>query len=431
MSNNFNYLLALCSWVLTYTVIAQEAPIDVLSYELTIEPDIQKQSIQGSLQIRFEVAANSEKIALDASQLAIEEVTGLNVSRFEKVDSKLIVGLSPSSQTRHEITINYSGSPSRGLIFNPRLNQAHTVYFTDQWMVCNTRPNDRATFSINLLLPTGMQSVASGKSLGMEAQDGKTLHRWEQDYETPAYTYGFVIGSFTQASEQVDDVALHYYAATLDEGKLRKVFEETANILAFFEEKAGIDYMQDTYSQILIGNNYQEMSGLSVLSQAYPPFVFKDSSEIHLTSHELAHQWWGNMITCETFGHFWLNEAFAVYMSSAFSEYKFGEAKYQSDISIYKGIYDDLVARGKDRSLIFKEWRPSRDNRNVVYYKGAYVLHLLREKLGDEAFWKGIQAYTKSYFRNSVNTEDFKLAMEEATGSDLDSFFNTWVYMND
>jgi aminopeptidase N len=295
-------------------------------------------------------------------------------------------------------------------------------------MVCNNNPNDRATFSLNIILPKGMQSIASGKLLGLEEELDKVIYKWHQDYETPTYTYGFVIGSFTEVTEQIDDVKLHYYSSELNENELKRVFNETSNILKFFEQKSGIEYIQDSYSQILIGNNYQEMSGLSVLSESYPTYVFKDSSEIHLTSHELAHQWWGNMITCEDFGHFWLNEAFAVYMSSAFSEHKFGKEKYQSDISIYKSIYDDLVERGKDRPLIFKEWKSSRDNRNIVYYKGAYVLHLLREELGEEDFWKGIQSYSKRYFGKSVKTEDFKLAMEEATGSDLESFFDSWVY---
>ncbi|MCE7992974.1 MAG: M1 family metallopeptidase [Roseivirga sp.] len=421
-------LLILWSCFLTITAYAQDTELDVLSYKLTIEPNIQNQSIEASLLIQFEVADGTEKIALDASNLEIDGVSGTSVLSYNKVGSKLVIELSPQNQTQHELTIEYHGKPKRGLLFNPDLNQAHTVYFTDQWMVCNNQPSDRATFFLNIILPKGMQSIASGSSLGVEDKGEKALHKWHQDYETPPYTYGFVIGSFTEATEQIGDVKLHYYSSELDEYKLKEVFTETANILEFFEQKSGLEYVQDSYSQILIGDNYQEMSGLSVLAKAYPPFVFKDSSEIHLTSHELAHQWWGNMITCEDFGHFWLNEAFAVYMSSAFSEHKFGLKKYQSDIAIYKNIYDDLVKRGKDRPLIFKEWRPSRDNRNVIYYKGAYVLHLLREELGDEAFWKGIRSYSTRYFGKSVKTEDFKLAMEKATSTNLDDFFDTWVY---
>ncbi len=428
MFKNKVLILVICSCFLAITGYSQETELDVVSYELTIEPDILKQFIKGSLLIRFEVEANTKRITLDASTLEIDEVSGTSVTSYNKVDSKLRIELTPQNRTLHEITIRYHGNPKQGLLFNPDKNQAHTVYFTDHWMVSNNKPNDRATFSLNILLPKGMQSIASGSLLGIEEKGEKELHKWHQGHETPSYTYGFVIGSFTEATEQIGDVALNYYSSELDEHELKEMFIETSNILKFFEQKSGIDYVQDSYSQVLIGDNYQEMSGLSVLAESYPEFVFKDSSEIHLISHELAHQWWGNMITCEDFGHFWLNEGLTVYMSTAFSEHRFGKEKYQSDIAIYKNIYDDLVTRGKDRSLVFEEWEYSRDNRNVVYYKGAYVLHLLREELGDEAFWKGIRYYSKSYFGKSVTTEDFKLAMEKATGFDLDAFFDTWVY---
>ena len=428
MFKNKKIILVIWSCFLAITVYSQENELDVLSYELTIEPNIQTQHIKGSILIQFEVAEGAKKIALDAAKLEIDEVSGTSVSSYYKIDSKLVIELSTQTQTQHEIIIHYHGNPKNGLIFNPDLNQAHTVYFTDQWMVCNNKPDDRATFSLNIILPKGMQSIASGKLLGLEEELDKVIHKWHQAYETPTYTYGFVIGSFTEATDQIGDVKLQYYSSELDENELKEVFTETSNILEFFEQKSGIEYVQDSYSQILIGQNYQEMSGFSVLAKSYSALVFKDSSEVHLTSHELAHQWWGNMITCENFGHFWLNEAFAVYMSSAFSEHKFGKEKYQADISIYKSIFDDLVERGKDRPLIFKKWKPTRDNRNVVYYKGAYVLHLLREELGDEAFWKGIRSYSNSYFGKSVKTEDFKLAMEIATNSDLNDFFNKWVY---
>lgn len=425
---NKRFILAILCCFLTISVYSQEAELDVLSYELTLEPDIQSQYIKGNVLIRFEVADKTNEITFDAAQLEIDSVSGIGVTSFKKINSKLHIELSGEKQSRHEITIHFHGNPKRGLLFDPALNQAHTVYSTDHWMVCNNIPNDRATFTLNIILPKGMQSIANGRLLGIEEKTKKTIHKWHQEYETPPYTYGFVIGSFSEVTEQIGDVKLNYYSSNLNENKLKEVFTETSSILEFFEQKSGIKYIQDSYSQVLIGSNYQEMSGLSVLASDYPKYVFKDSSEIHLISHELAHQWWGNMITCEHFGHFWLNEAFAVYMSSAFSEHRFGREKYQADISIYKNIYDDLVTRGRDRSLIFKEWKFSKDNRNIVYYKGAYVLHLLREELGDEAFWKGIRFYSNSYFGKSVKTEDFKLAMEKATNSDLDNFFDKWVY---
>jgi aminopeptidase N len=406
-----------------------EDKLDVINYHLTIEPEIDQGFIKGTVILNFRIAPNANSIVLNSGNLQIDQVKGKSVVGFKKKADELTIELSEREKWDNEITIDYHGNPTRGLLFNSELGQAYTAYFTSQWMVCNDLPSDKATLNLNLLIPQEKRCVASGELIETVVQGKKTLFQWSQQYETPAYTYGFAIGNFKETGEKQGEIKLNYYSDSRTADQLKKVFRETGNILRFFELKSGVKYVQNSYSQILIGDHYQEMSGFSVLKDSYASSVLKDSSEIHLTSHELAHQWWGNMITCKSFQHFWLNEAFATYMSAAFSEYKFGKDKYESDISIYKGIYDKLLTAGKDKPLVFPNWdNPSRDDRNIVYYKGAYVLHLLRQELGDKDFWKGIKSYSQKNFGKSVVTADFQLAMEESTNKNLDAFFNEWIY---
>ena len=405
-------------------------PLNVIHYNATLAPNIQEKAISGKVIIHFEITPEVRSIMLNAGDLQIEKVIGQNAEGFEKNGRELKVYLSERNASRNTIEIVYHGNPRRGLLFNTELDQAYTVYFTSHWLICNDDPSDKATINLNILTEIGKTCVASGEFQGKEEKCEKVLFRWAQSYESPAYTYGFTIGDFIHEREKIGEITLNYYAQNLNTEKLRKVFRETGTILQFFEEKSGIPYPQSSYSQILIGDHYQEMSGFSVLKAAYSDFVLKDSSEIHLTSHELAHQWWGNRITCKSFNHFWLNEGLATYMSTAFSEYKFGKVKYESDIAIYKSIYDGIVKRGKDKPLVFPNWdNPTRDDRNIVYYKGAYVIHLLRLELGDEIFWKGIKSYSQKYHSKSVETEDFQRSMEEVAGKSLEDFFNNWVYL--
>lgn len=420
-------VLAILTCFIATSVCSQVPMLDVLNYTVLIEPEIQEGSIGGKVVISFR-AANRNSIVLNSGKLQIDTVTGQNVEGYKKEGEQLIIQLAESRGKESEITINYHGNPTKGLLFNTALDQAHTVYFTSHWMVCNDQPSDKATLSLSILVPKGKDCIASGELVEKEERENKTLFRWVQDYETPSYTYGFVMGDFNLVTDQVAGVKLNFYSSQLNAEKLKKVFEGTGSILQFFEQKSGVKYPQDSYSQVLIGRNYQEMSGLSVFSESYAFSVLKDSSEIHLTAHELAHQWWGNMITCQDFGHFWLNEAFAVYMATAFNEVKFGPEKYLADIALYKKIYDDLIERAQDKSLVFSQWEPSRDNRNLVYYKGAYVLHLLKQELGDLAFWKGIKQYSLKYYGKSVETADFKQAMEDSSNRNLDHFFDEWVY---
>jgi hypothetical protein len=116
-------------------------------------------------------------------------------------------------------------------------------------------------------------------------------------------------------------------------------------------------------------------------------------------------------------------------MSAAYNEYRFGKEKYQSDIDSYYKVYDAIKRGGNDKPLVFEDWsNPSRDERNLVYCKGAYVLHLLREKIGDDEFWKAIKFYSIEYFGKSVETADFQRAVEASSGTDLEAFFNDWIY---
>jgi len=135
------------------------------------------------------------------------------------------------------------------------------------------------------------------------------------------------------------------------------------------------------------------------------------------------------MVTCYAWTEFWLNEGFATYMAAAYREHRFGRETYLKDVASMKARYEEVRARGNDRPLIFPSWdRPTADDRTVVYQKGAYVLHELREHVGDAAFWAGIRRYTIDHFGTSVTTADLHTAMEQASGMNLRAFFDRWVY---
>jgi len=116
-------------------------------------------------------------------------------------------------------------------------------------------------------------------------------------------------------------------------------------------------------------------------------------------------------------------------MSAAYKEHRFGREEYLAEIERSRARYEKVRAAGKDKSLVFPDWNsPTSEDRALVYHKGAYVMHLLREELGDEAFWKGLKEYTQKYWGKSVETEDFQQTIEKSSGKDLSVFFNKWVY---
>lgn len=402
-----------------------DTELDVISYHLTIEPKIDDGYIRGRIIINFQI--NADSVIMKSGNLVIDKLVGNNVTGYKKSNNDLIINL--SQRGKNEISIDYHGHPTHGLIFDSDHGKAHTVYSTNQWMICNDSPGDKALFNLNLLIPIDKACIASGELLGKVHKNGKMQYSFQQEHESPTYTYGFVIGNFNKAEEKYREVLLQYFGENYSADELMTIFRETPSMMSFFEEKSGIKYDQSTYSQILIGNHYQEMAGYCMLKDSYGNLVLQDSTETNLISHELAHQWWGNRITCKNWNHFWLNEAMATFLSASYNKSRFGMEKYLSDINAYHEVYKAIKKRGNDKSLVFEDWsNPSRDDRNLVYFKGAYVLHLLREEIGDEEFWKAIRFYSNRYFGKSVETIDFQQAIEQSSGMDLEPFFNTWIY---
>jgi aminopeptidase N len=433
MKNALTLLILLI--VNVFAVSAQEsnkaAEIDVLRYSAEIEPDLTEKSVQGQVTIVFNVTRMGDKVEFDCGDLQIESVqsNGKQIS-FESKNGK--VSISPGTTTEnhsYEVTFKYHGSPSRGINFFPEQEEVYTVFSTSQWLVCKDQPDDKATLQLKVTIPSRLKAVGSGDiQKQTRIPDDKTIIEWSLSEPFPTYTYGFAIGPYNEFVDS-GNLTLRYLSAAYTSTELEKIFGGTRNIIQFFEQRSGVSYKRKSYTQILgEGNVSQEMAGFTVIRLNYGKQVLGNSSDINLAAHELAHQWWGNSVTCVNWNHFWLNEGFAVFMSSAYKETKFGREEYLKDISTYKDAYQSVVNKGLDKPLTFPNWRnPSSDDRTLVYYKGAYVLHLLREQLGEKAFWEGVKQYTSTYSGKSVTAKDFRQVMEKVSGQDLGPFFSKWI----
>jgi aminopeptidase N len=402
--------------------------LDVLAYQVELAPDLAEQSIRGKVSLSCRLPKARDTLRLDSGDLTVTQSAGKYVRGFEQDGQETLVLLQSNRPDTVEIALWYHGTPRQGLVF-PAEQQLYSVYFTSHWMVCNASPDDKATFALDLILPAGLNCVASGSLQHTTEVEDNIRYTWRQDYETPAYTFGFAVGKWQQVETIHDGTTLALYSDRHSPDELQKIFQITGDVLTFLEAKAGIPYPQDRYAQVLMGNHFQEMSGFAMLRSSYGDLLLRDSTETHLISHELAHQWWGNRITCQSWNHFWLNEGVATFLSAAYNEHRFGAAQYAKDIANYRKTYEDIRSRGGDQSLVFADWsNPSRDDRNLVYFKGAYVLHLLREEMGEATFWEGFRQYSQTYHGRSVTTVDFQQAMEAAAERSLAPFFEEWVY---
>ena len=403
---------------------------DVVHYDADVEPDLPTHTVKGVVRIRVTASTALDELALDRGALEIES------TRLDGVDQtvvlaprRLIVHLQPAlpAGATRELVITYHGTPGYGLQFPVDRRQVYTVFTTSDWMVSVDAPHDRATLRLRVTLPATLTAAGVGETGSVTTTaDGRRVHEWRLDDAAPTYTFGFAAAPFTAATAG----RLRFLGDGFSAVELRRIFAATEAMLGFFERRAGVAYPHATYTQALVARTVgQEMSGLSLLSEAYGRAVLADPSAITLGAHEAAHQWWGNLLTCEAWTHFWLNEGMATFMAAAFLEERFGRQAYDRTVEGFRAEYARVRDAGGDKPLVFADWsRPSADDRTLVYQKGALVLHELRVLLGDDRFWTGLRAYTRAYAGHSVTTLDFQRAMETSSGRSLGSFFDRWVY---
>ena len=410
----------------------QPADTDVLHYDAEIEPNLLKKTIQGRVTITGKLLGIVKKVAFDCGDLSIEKIqTKEKELPFEVANNKVSIDVNGIDvKDPFEITIHYHGSPARGINFFPELEEVYTVFSTSQWLVCKDRPDDKATLALKVIFPSHLKAVASGNiQKQIRTQQNQTAIEWKLSDPSPTYTYGFAIGAFNEFVDSSANLTLRHLSADYTSTELAQIFADTRSMIRFFEERSGVPYPAKVYTQILgQGNVSQEMAGFTVMRLNYGKQVLANASEINLSAHELAHQWWGNNVTCLSWNHFWLNEGFAVFMSSAYKEFKFGREIYLKDISTYYDAYHAVVQKGLDKPLTFPNWiNPTSDDRTLVYYKGAYILHLLREQIGEKAFWESVKQYTSTYFGKSVTAADLRKVIEKVSGQDLGPFFSKWI----
>jgi aminopeptidase N len=410
---------------------------DVTHYDARIVPNVSDRTLNGVVRIDLAMTVKNESVVeLDCGDLMIDTVKDAGASLdFDVRDHRLTIRWprpARVNEVRH-LEITYHGAPRFGMQFYPDQQQVYTVFATSQWLVCVDAPDDKATLTLTVVLPASLVVVANGLPIRQRAlPGGMVAHEWRQNRPMPSYTFGFAAGRFTDVTEHRDGHRLRYLGASLSSSQLRQIFRDSAAMMRFFEDRAGVRY-DTTYTQALVTKTVgQEMSGFSLLSEDYGRAVLAEPRAASLLAHELAHQWWGNSITCAAWTHMWLNEGVATFMAAAFMEQRFGRDEYLRAVENWQSRSAAVRDAGHDRSLVFPDWdHPTADDRTLVYQKGAYVLHLLREILGESLFWSGLRDYTRRYAGLTVTTSDFQQAMERSTHQDLAAFFRTWVYLDE
>lgn len=346
------------------------------------------------------------------------------------------------------VSIAYSATPRKGIYFvgpDAAYPDKPVLAWTQgepednhYWVPCYDFPNDRATSETLVTVPEIYRAVSNGKLVeSIPHPESKTV-TWHYRESVPhvAYLLSIVAGDLVEFKDQWKEVPLVHYVSKrdADEETVKRSFKNTGDMIGCFSEKFGTPFPYEKYAQVVVYDFiYGGMENISATTLMHHTLhderAHGDTESEGLVAHELSHQWWGDLLTCRDWSHIWLNEGFATYAEAVYQEHWKGPDEYRRDMAGCIG-----AAIGEDRweyrrPIVYAWWSDPDDMFDAhSYQKGGCVLHMLRFVLGDELFWKGIQKYAADNRAKCVVTDDFKRAMEEASGQDLGWFFDQWLY---
>jgi aminopeptidase N len=397
------------------------AQAQVTHYKLKLTPDLDQHLLHGQETIEFHH---------NTGNVEWQKQPGLQISSIRSADGQAAlndeaVRVRLRTSGKHLLHFEYTAVPHRGITWFTDQAGLASAFYCEAWMVCDIAPAQRATLTLEIVLPTssGLKAVGPGR-LNKHWRDKQGEHfMFEQS--TPIQTYLFSFG-VAKLSRSVDG-RFDLYAP--DGGVHRAALTRTAEAYAFLRRKAGVDLADSRYAQaflpLAIG---QEAGGLALLSDRYLLRLEREN-EVGEMTHELAHQWWGVLVGIASWSDFWLNEGMADFVKDAYLEQYKGRAAYDQEIAAAKERLEKLRREGKDRPLHWEGWKDAHEALGQIpYVKGALFLDRLRTELGEDKFWRGIALYTSRNARRLVDSQDFERAMEEASGQDLQALFDEAVY---
>ena len=300
------------------------------------------------------------------------------------------------------------------------------------WFPTIDSPNEKTTQEIYITVDSNYATLSNGELMFQtENEDGTRTDYWKQNLPHAPYLFMMAVGEFAIAKDEWRGKPVHYYVEKKYADVAKEIYPNTVEMLEFFSTKLGYDYPWDKYHQVVVRDyvsGAMENTGAVIFGdfiQGNKRFLIDNAGE-DIVAHEMFHHWFGDLVTCESWSNLPLNESFATYGEYLWNEHKYGKDQadlhIDQDLSVYLG-----QSRINKETLI----RFNYDNRMEMfdahsYQKGGRVLHMLRNYIGDDAFFAGLNLYLKDNEFQTVEIHNLRLAFEEVTGEDLNWFFNQW-----
>lgn len=438
---------ALCLWA--DEPYAPTKDYDLQHSRVALRFDLEQKKVIGDVTHTLSpVREGIDKVSFDCVGLQIQSVkVNKNEAKFSTTDKKLIVNLLKAGKIgeKYEIEIRYEGKPTKGLYFilpdKDYPNRPKQVWTqgesedTRYYLPTYDYPNDRLTTETILTVPAEWLTVSNGRLVSTtDAGGGMKTWTWRESQPSSTYLFTVVAGELVEVKDAWRNTPVTYYAPKDRGDRLTANYSRTPAMIELFSRKLGVDYPWEKYAQSMVddfvaGGMENSSATTNTAGSLRSPKLVPEypTDEDGLISHELGHQWFGDWVTTKDWGNIWLNEGFATFMETIWTEAHYGKDEADSDrwtAARQWFAQHNLYAK----PIVRHDFDDSSEFDGNAYTKGAWVLYMLRHQLGDDAFYAGLKHYLEVNREKNVVTADLIKAIEEATHINVDQFFDQWVY---
>ena len=430
---------------------------DVQHYVIRVNFDRTQKIVYGDTTVRLKpLNGNFNTVELDAADLKFDSVKLEPENKdlkYKTAGEKVFVTLDKSYSPEDEISIRFKYSttlPKKGIYFvdalkdNGKIIRGAQVWTQGEaeeahfWFPSYDFPDDKATSEQFITVEKGETAIGNGELLETveNANATKTFH-YKMPVPHSTYLTSFVVGTYIKVSDKYKTIPLGYYVYPEKTSLAQSAYGRTKDMMRVYEELTGVNFPFNKYDQTMVAEfQFGGMENITATTMAdteimFAEFAFGKNIVEDLVSHELAHSWFGDLVTCKNWSELWLNEGFATFMEAAYREKMYGREDYLRKIKEDASQFMIADARSKYRPPLFNpkaEPVTLFDEPEFIYQKGGAVIHMLRETVGTENFWKAINIYLNRHKFENVETINLQRAMEETSGMESNWFFKQWVY---
>ncbi|MGB1231051.1 MAG: M1 family metallopeptidase [Winogradskyella sp.] len=390
-----------------------------------------------SYNIQFDSLKPTDSIYLDAIDMKFKHVAlNGNEVEYKNNGKKLIIYNSFEANTTYKLSFIFFASPKKAMYFVGWENEAQNQIWTQgqgkntsHWLPSIDDVNDKIEFDLKYVAPKDYKVIGNGKLIS-KTDVTSNNYLWEYNMEQPmsSYLVAVVVGKYNKRTEtSKSGILLEQYYYPKDSLKVEPTYRYSKQMFNFLENEIGLAYPWQNYKQVPVHDFLyagMENTSLTIFSDAFMvnAIGFNDKNYVNVNAHELAHQWFGDLVTATSGEHHWLQEGFATYYALLAERDIFGDNYY------YFKLYEHLLELAKqDLSGNGTSLLNPKSSSLTFYQRGAWVLHALRSKVGDVVFKQAVKNYLEKHQFKTVKTSDFISEVQRLHGKSLTAFTNLWI----